>query len=64
LAAPVPRPQDFEDGRLERFDGLVDEGCVLRQERLLLFDDGKMAVEVAGILEGPAHLVALRKIVQ
>jgi hypothetical protein len=51
LAATVARPQYLEYRRLERLDGLVDESGVLREQPLLLFDDGEMPVQVAGLLE-------------
>ena len=64
LAAPIARPQDLKYRRLERLDGLVDERSVLRQQLLLLFDNRKMPVEVAGLFERAAQLVALRQIVE
>ena len=64
LAAPVTRPENFKDGRLEGFDGLIDERCVFREKLLLLFDYGEITVEIAGISKRPAHLVALRNIIE
>src|ERR1035441_7251865 len=59
LTATIARPQYLKYRRLERLDGLVDKRCVLRQQPLLLFDNGEMPIQVAGLLERAAQLEAL-----
>jgi hypothetical protein len=62
LAAAIARPQNFEYRGLERFDGLVDQSGVVREQLLFLVDDGKMPVKATGFPERAPHLAALRQI--